>query len=135
MDEATRTVSLNDEGETVMLSLEQLERGKVLFNNTCSVCHKGGSTKTNNNVSLGLGALAGANPPRDNIEALIDYMKNPTTYDGLTEIYEVHPSIRSADLFLRMRNLTDEDLYDIAGHMLVMPKVKGILWGGGKTYN
>ena len=135
IDEATRTLPLNDRGETVTLSVDQLERGKTLFNNACSVCHKGGATKTNNNVSLSLAALAGANPRRDNIEALIDYIKNPTSYDGFEEIYELHPSIRSADLFPRVRNLTDDDLYDIAGHMLVMPKIKGILWGGGKTYN
>ncbi|MFM6308476.1 MAG: cytochrome c-550, partial [Dolichospermum sp.] len=91
-------------------------------------------TKTNHNVGLEPAALAGAVPNRNNIEGLVDYMKNPTTYDGVTEISEIHPSIKSQDIFKVMRNLTEEDLKAIAGHILLEPKVVGTKWGGGKIY-
>jgi photosystem II cytochrome c550 len=134
LDEATRTVPLNAQGDTVVLSLEQVKEGKRLFNYACAQCHAGGVTKTNQNVGLEPEALAGALPNRNNIEGLVDYMKNPTTYDGETEISEIHPSIKSANIFKVMRNLTEEDLKAIAGHILLEPKVVGIKWGGGKIY-
>ncbi|MBD1212022.1 MAG: photosystem II cytochrome c-550 [Dolichospermum sp.] len=134
LDEATRTVPLNAQGDTVVLSLEQVKEGKRLFNDTCAQCHAGGVTKTNQNVGLEPEALAGALPNRNNIEGLVDYMKNPTTYDGETEISEIHPSIKSANIFKVMRNLTEEDLKAIAGHILLEPKVVGTKWGGGKIY-
>jgi len=129
-----RTVKANDAGDTVTLSLEQVKKGKSLFNNTCSQCHAGGVTKTDFNVGLGPNDLAGATPPRDNIAALVDYMKNPTTYDGETEISELHPSTKSADIFPEMRNLTDDDLEVIAGHILLQPKIVGKAWGAGKAF-
>ncbi|MDB9474919.1 photosystem II cytochrome c-550 [Dolichospermum circinale] len=134
LDEATRTVPLNAQGDTVVLSLEQVKEGKRLFNYACAQCHAGGVTKTNQNVGLEPEALAGALPNRNNIEGLVDYMKNPTTYDGETEISEIHPSIKSANIFKVMRNLTEEDLKAIAGHILLEPKVVGTKWGGGKIY-
>jgi photosystem II cytochrome c550 len=134
LDKATRTVALNDNGDTVVISVPQLAKGKKLFNDTCAQCHAGGVTKTNQNVGLEPLALAGATPKRNNIEGLVDYMKNPTTYDGEEEISEVHPSIKSADIFTEMRNLTDDDLTAIAGHVLIQPKVVGTKWGGGKIY-
>ncbi|MFM6076647.1 MAG: cytochrome c-550, partial [Dolichospermum sp.] len=78
LDEATRTVPLNAQGDTVVLSLEQVKEGKRLFNFACAQCHAGGVTKTNQNVGLEPEALAGAVPNRNNIEGLVDYMKNPT---------------------------------------------------------
>ena len=134
LDEAIRTVPLNTQGDTVILSLEQVKEGKRLFNFACAQCHAGGVTKTNQNVGLEPEALAGALPNRNNIEGLVDYMKNPTTYDGEIEISELHPSIKSADTFKVMRNLTEEDLKAIAGHILLEPKVVGTKWGGGKIY-
>jgi photosystem II cytochrome c550 len=134
LNAATRTVPLNDKGDTVVLSLKQVKEGKRLFNFACAQCHAGGVTKTNQNVGLEPEALAGATPKRDNIEGLVDYLKNPTTYDGEVEISEIHPSIKSSDIFAQMRNLTDEDLTAIAGHILVQPKVVGTRWGGGKIY-
>jgi len=134
LDEGTRTVLLNEQGDTYVLSLKEVELGKRLFNDTCAQCHAGGVTKTNQNVGLDPETLALATPPRDNIEGLVDYMKNPTTYDGEVEIYELHPSLKSADIFKEMRNLTDEDLESIAGHILLQPKIIGKKWGGGKIY-
>jgi photosystem II cytochrome c550 len=134
LDQNTLTVPLNSSGKTIVLTPEQVKRGKRLFNNTCSQCHNGGITKTNPNIGLDPEGLSLATPPRDNIESLVDYMKNPTSYDGAESIAELHPSIKSAEIFPKMRNLTDDDLLTIAGHILVQPKVVLEKWGGGKIY-
>ena len=134
LDQAKRTVPLNESGETTVVSLKQLKEGKRLFNNTCSQCHPGGITKTNQNIGLDPETLALATPNRNNIEGLVDYLKNPTTFDGEEEISELHPSTKSADIYPAMRNLTEDDLEAIAGHILLQPKVIGQRWGGGKIY-
>ena len=134
LDEATRTVVADSSGKTVVLTPEQVKRGKRLFNTTCGACHVGGITKTNTNISLDPEALSLATPRRDSIESLVDFMKNPTTYDGFESIAETHPSIKSADIYPRMRSVTDEDLTAMAGHILLQPKVVGEKWGGGKIY-
>ena len=134
LDEATRTVVLDESGKTMVLTPEQVKRGKRLFNATCGACHVGGISKTNPNVGLDPEALSLATPRRDNVAALVDYLKNPTTYDGLESIAETHPSIKSADIYPRMRSVTDEDLVAMAGHILISPKVLTEKWGGGKIY-
>jgi photosystem II cytochrome c550 len=134
LDEATRTVRSDAKGTQITLTPEQVKRGKRLFNASCSQCHVGGLTKTNPNVGLDIESLSLASPPRDNVEALVNYMKNPTTYDGLESIAEIHPSIKSADIFPRMRSLSEDDLETIAGHILIQPKVSSEKWGGGKIY-
>jgi len=134
LDQATRTVVADGSGKTIVLTPEQVKRGKRLFNATCGACHVGGITKTNPNVGLDPEALSLATPRRDNIAALVDFLKNPTTYDGLESIAEVHPSIKSADIYPRMRSVTDEDLTAIAGHILLQPRVVSEKWGGGKVY-
>ena len=134
LDEDTRTVPLDSSGTTVILTKEQVKRGKRLFNSSCGNCHVGGLTKTNPNLGLEPDALSLATPPRDNINALIEYMKNPMTYDGQESIAETHPSIKSADIFPKMRSLSDEDLFAIGGHVLLQPKLSSEKWGGGKIY-
>lgn len=134
LDENTRTIPLDNSGTTVVLTTDQVKRGKRLFNNSCGQCHVGGITKTNPNLGLEPDALSLATPARDNVNALVDYMKNPTSYDGLESIAELHPSIKSADIFPKMRSLSDEDLFDIAGHILLQPKLSSEKWGGGKIY-
>lgn len=134
LDEDTRTVTLDAKGNSVVLTPEQVKRGKRLFNNACGTCHVGGLTKTNPNVGLDTESLSLATPARDNITNLVGYFKDPMTYDGLDSISEVHPSIKSADIFPKMRSLTDEDLFAIAGHILLQPKVVNEKWGGGKIY-
>ena len=133
LSKAIRTVKLNERGETTVLSLEQVKKGKQLFIYACSQCHLGGITKPNPNIGLDLETLSLATPPRDNIEALVDYMKNPTTFDGEVEIAELHPSTKSADIFTEMRNLTEDDLVALAGHLLLQPKVAGSRWAGSKA--
>ena len=134
LDEATRTVVKDGSGKTVVLTPEQVKRGKRLFNATCGACHTGGITKTNPNIGLDPEALSLATPRRDNLDSLVDFLKNPTSYDGLESIAEVHPSIKSADLYPRMRSVTDDDFYAIAGHILLQPKIVTEKWGGGKIY-
>jgi photosystem II cytochrome c550 len=134
LDEDTRTVTLDGKGNSVVLTPEQVKRGKRLFNNACGTCHVGGLTKTNPNVGLDTESLSLATPARDNITSLVGYFKDPMTYDGLDSISEIHPSIKSADIFPKMRSLTDEDLFAIAGHILLQPKVVNEKWGGGKIY-
>ena len=133
LDDAVRTLPLTST-KTITFTPEQTKRGKRLFISTCSVCHTGGITKTNPNVGLDTEALALAVPARNTIEGLVDYMKNPTTYDGLESIAEIHPSIKSADIFPKMRTLTEDDLVAIAGHVLMQPKIVAEKWGGGKIY-
>nr|ARW69852.1 photosystem II cytochrome c550 [Polysiphonia teges] len=134
LDEATRTVTLDSSNKTITLTAEQVKRGKRLFNNSCAQCHNGGITKTNPNIGLELESLSLATPARDNVASLIDYIKDPKSYDGQNSIAELHPSIKSAEIFPKMRNLTDEDLLSMAGYILLQPKIAQEKWGGGKIY-
>nr|YP_010619192.1 photosystem II cytochrome c550 [Amplisiphonia pacifica]WAX03205.1 photosystem II cytochrome c550 [Amplisiphonia pacifica] len=134
LDEATRTVPFDTSSTTITLTPEQVKRGKRLFNNSCAQCHNGGITKTNPNIGLELESLSLAIPARDNIVSLIDYMKDPKSYDGQNSIAELHPSIKSAEIFPKMSNLTDEDLLSMAGYILLQPRVAQEKWGGGKIY-
>ena len=58
LDEDTRTVTLDAKGNSVVMTPEQVKRGKRLFNNACAICHVGGLTKTNPNVGLDVEALS-----------------------------------------------------------------------------
>jgi len=133
-DAATLTVPTGQAGTSVTFSEKEVKTGRKLFNESCGSCHAGGITKTNQNVGLDPETLALATPPRDTVDALVDFMKDPTSYDGEYSIADVHPSLRSSDVFVKMRDLDDEDLRLIAGYILVAPKVQGIQWGGGKIY-
>ncbi|MEI6616807.1 MAG: photosystem II cytochrome c-550 [Cyanobium sp. ELA507] len=133
-DSATLTVPALADGSTVTFSEKEFKGGRKLFNNSCGSCHAGGITKTNQNVGLDPETLALATPPRDNVDSLVDFMKNPTSFDGEYSISDVHPSLRSSDVFVKMRDLDDNDLRLIAGYILVAPKVQGLQWGGGKIY-
>eukprot|EP00418_Pyrodinium_bahamense_P020945 CAMPEP_0179131194 /NCGR_PEP_ID=MMETSP0796-20121207/62315_1 /TAXON_ID=73915 /ORGANISM="Pyrodinium bahamense, Strain pbaha01" /LENGTH=197 /DNA_ID=CAMNT_0020830119 /DNA_START=64 /DNA_END=653 /DNA_ORIENTATION=+ len=92
-------IPVDGKGKTVNLTREEILRGKRLFNAACATCHVGGGTRTNQNVGLGYEELSGAQPTRNTVEGLVDYLNSPTTYDGLKDISEVHPSIRGADLW------------------------------------
>ena len=133
-DAATLTVPAGPEGTSVTFSEKEIKSGRKLFNESCGSCHAGGITKTNQNVGLDPETLALATPPRDSVDALVDFMKDPTSYDGEYSIADVHPSLRSSDVFVKMRDLSDEDLRLMAGFILVAPKVQGSAWGGGKIY-
>jgi photosystem II cytochrome c550 len=134
LDASNLTVPLNGDGDTITLTRTQYDEGKQLFINACATCHIGGVTKTNPSIDLAPETLALANPRRDTVEGLVDYMKDPTTYDGEESIAEIHPSLKSSDIFPKMRNLTEDELVNIGGYVLVEPKILGDKWGGGKIY-
>eukprot|EP00440_Ansanella_granifera_P007631 gb/GFBE01008259.1/.p1 GENE.gb/GFBE01008259.1/~~gb/GFBE01008259.1/.p1 ORF type:complete len:225 (+),score=72.02 gb/GFBE01008259.1/:1-675(+) len=127
-------IAVDDKGKTTSLTKEQVIRGKRLFNAACSSCHVGGGTRTNQNVGLSTEELAGAQPNRATIEGLVDYMNSPTTYDGLKDISEVHPSIKAADIWPKMRSMKQQDLYDMSAYILYMNQTIPEKWGGGKQY-
>jgi len=133
-DAETLTVPSDPEGTAVTFSEQQVKAGRKVFNTSCGTCHAGGITKTNQNVGLDPETLALATPSRDNIAALVDYMQDPTSYDGEYSIADLHPSMRSRDLYPAMRDLTDEDLELMSAYILVAPKVLGQEWGGSKIY-
>jgi photosystem II cytochrome c550 len=129
LDQDTRTISLDGTGETTTLTSEQVTKGQRIFNGSCTKCHLQGKTKTNNNVSLGVADLAGAEPSRDNLLALVDYLENPTSYDGVDNLEEFHPNTSRPDLFPDLRNLSEDDVTSVAGYLLVAPKLDA-RWGG-----
>jgi photosystem II cytochrome c550 len=129
LDEATRTIKSNEAGETVVLSSKEVTQGQRLFNLECTQCHLQGKTKTNNNVSLGLSDLAKADPPRDNVAALVEYLKHPMSYDGEISLELEHPNVSRPDVWPELRNFTEDDVFDVAGYMLVAPRLDE-RWGG-----
>ena len=128
------TVAADASGTQVTFSEQDVKTGRKLFNNSCGECHAGGITKTNQNVGLDPETLALASPARDNVAALVDYLKDPTSYDGEYSIADLHPSLRSSDVFVKMRDLNEDDLRLMAAYILVAPNVQGVQWGGGKIY-
>jgi len=73
--------------ETRPFSPQDLSVGKQLFETNCLNCHVGGATLPDPLVSLSLTKLKGANPPRNNINSLVTYFRQPMTYDGSEESY------------------------------------------------
>lgn len=80
-------LELNAQGETRPFSPQELSLGKQLFSTNCLNCHVGGATLPDPQVSLSLTKLKGANPPRDNINSLVAYFRQPMLYDGSEETY------------------------------------------------
>jgi photosystem II cytochrome c550 len=133
LTEAVLTVPLNTKSST-LLRVDQFTDGKIKFINTCSTCHKQGGTNTDPEIGLDTLTLHLATPRRDTIDGLVDYIKNPTTFDGKRSIATEHPSVKRADLFPQLKSLTEDDLFNIAGYILVAPKLSNEKWGGGKVY-
>lgn len=75
-------VEMDAQGNTRLFSASDLSAGKRLFEQSCINCHVGGATLPDPSVSLSLSALKGATPPRDNINALVAYLRQPMIYDG-----------------------------------------------------
>lgn len=80
-------LELNAQGETRSFSPQDLSLGKQMFESSCLNCHVGGATLPDPQVSLSLTKLKGANPPRDNINSLVAYLRQPMLYDGSEETY------------------------------------------------
>ena len=134
-DAETLTVPVSPGGQQVTFSEADIKAGSKLFKGNCGTCHNAGITKTNQNVGLDPETLALATPARDNVDALVTFMKDPSSFDGEYSIADTHPSTSSSDIFVQMRNLNDDELSQIAGYILTAPKVMGPnQWGGGKIY-
>jgi photosystem II cytochrome c550 len=91
-------LELDAQGNTREFSPQELSDGKRYFEDSCINCHVGGSTLPNPKQSLALDTLKDANPPRDNLNALVSYMRQPMTYDGSEETFwcrEITPNILS----------------------------------------
>ena len=74
----------------------QFKEGQKLIKANCGKCHVGGQTYGTYNVkevNLSMKALSEATPPRSNIASLINYMSEPTSYDGTDKLYDTgrHP--------------------------------------------
>jgi photosystem II cytochrome c550 len=82
------TIDLKYDGDrTRQFSAQNLSVGKQLFEKNCMSCHVGGATLPNPQVSLSLKTLSGATPPRDNIASLVNFLRQPTVYDGSEDTY------------------------------------------------
>lgn|SRR5512136_2378851 len=75
-------VEMDGQGSTRLFSASDFSAGKRLFEESCINCHVGGATLPDPSVSLSLNTLKGATPPRDNVSALVAYLRQPMTYDG-----------------------------------------------------
>jgi photosystem II cytochrome c550 len=80
-------LTIDDSGATRPFSIEEISKGKRLFEDSCKNCHVGGATLPNPLISLSLETLKGATPPRDNIASLVAYMREPLSYDGTEEAF------------------------------------------------
>lgn len=91
-------LEMDSQGNTRLFSPQELSAGKKLFESNCINCHVGGATLPDPEVSLSLEKLQKAKPPRDRINALVTFMRQPMTYDGSQETYwcrELPPSLLS----------------------------------------
>ena len=80
-------LDLDAQGQTRLFSVENFSAGKRLFEENCLNCHVGGATLPDPTISLSLTALKGATPPRDDINSLVAYLREPMTYDGSEETF------------------------------------------------
>jgi photosystem II cytochrome c550 len=78
---------MNRQGETKLFSPAALSNGKRFFEDNCKNCHVGGTTLPDPTVPLSLDALKGATPPRDTVEGLVAFLRQPMVYDGSEETY------------------------------------------------
>lgn len=81
------SLTMDQQGNTRVFSLEEISQGKQLFANNCLNCHVGGATLPDPQTSLALTKLQGATPPRDSISSLVTFLRQPMTYDGTEETY------------------------------------------------
>jgi len=80
-------LEVDEQGATRDFTPQDLSQGKALFATNCLNCHVGGANLPDPQVSLSLAKLKGATPPRDNINSLVTFLRQPMTYDGSEETY------------------------------------------------
>jgi photosystem II cytochrome c550 len=97
-------------GTTELFSAQNLSEGKRLFEENCINCHVGGATLPDPTVSLALDALRGATPPRDTVDGIVTFLRQPMTYDGLDETFWCRQVPESW--------MSDEELANLAAFVL-----------------
>ncbi|MEN9215494.1 MAG: photosystem II cytochrome PsbV2 [Gloeomargarita sp. DG02_3_bins_56] len=102
-------------GAEQSFTAQDLSAGKQLFESNCINCHVGGATLPNPRVSLSLQDLQGANPPRDNIAALVQFTRLPQNYAGTEDSYICRE--------LAPQAATDQELAQLAAFILQAAKV------------
>ncbi|NEO97488.1 MAG: photosystem II cytochrome PsbV2 [Symploca sp. SIO2E9] len=80
-------LELDEQGQTKLFDAKDITEGKELFKSNCINCHVGGKTLPYPPVSLALDKLSGATPPRDNINGIVNFLRQPMTYDGSEETF------------------------------------------------
>ena len=80
-------LAMDPQGTVKEFSPGALTEGKKLFEQHCLNCHVGGATLPDPRVSLSLKTLRGATPPRDTINSLVAFLREPMTYDGTEPSY------------------------------------------------
>lgn len=75
-------VTVNAAGDQQWFSDADFSAGKALFEENCLNCHVGGTTLSNPTASLSLADLHNATPPRDTLDGLVAYLREPMVYDG-----------------------------------------------------
>ena len=105
-------LEVDEKGKTTTLTKEQVVRGKRLFIAACASCHVGGGTRTNQNVGLAIEELSGAQPNRATVEGLVDYLNNPTTYDGLKDL------LKNSFLWIAACNVITKFVNGLIGSLL-----------------
>ena len=113
-------IKLNEQGELKKFSAEDLSEGKQMFAKNCLNCHVGGANLVNPSVSLSLGTLKGATPPRDNLNNLVAFLRDPMIYDGT-----------SNTLFCRQitENWMSQQEVEKIGAFILRAAQKGPGWG------
>ena len=75
-------IKVNEAGDSKLFNGEEISDGKRLFSDSCLNCHVGGTTLPLPSVSLSMESLKGATPPRDNIDNLVEFFRDPMVYNG-----------------------------------------------------
>jgi photosystem II cytochrome c550 len=78
-------LAIDETQATRLFSAAQLSEGKRLFGESCTHCHVGGATLPDPAQPLSLSVLHGAMPPRDTVNGLVAFLRQPMTYDGSEE--------------------------------------------------
>ncbi|MGA7952207.1 MAG: c-type cytochrome [Gloeobacterales cyanobacterium] len=117
----------------------QMKEGQRLFKANCGKCHVGGQTYGTYNVkevNLSMQALAGATPPRNNIAALVNYMEEPTSYDGTEKLYATgrHPKYVTEGKAApdTQVNIRTKDELNLIAAFILKEATYNTVWGRGK---
>ncbi|MDJ0556398.1 MAG: photosystem II cytochrome PsbV2 [Microcoleaceae cyanobacterium MO_207.B10] len=117
-------IKLDNQDQTMAFSATDLSDGKELFAKNCLNCHVGGANLVNPSISLSLSDLEGATPPRDNINNLVAFFRDPMIYDGSDYTYLCRQVTENW--------MSEEQVQQMAAFILrAAEKAPG--WGAGKV--